>query len=180
MSLAFKDHLSLMVRYNAVMNERLIAVVSPLSDDMLLEPRGAFFGSILGTMNHLMVADLMWLNRMRPFPFGQILAPLDDLPKPAGLRDLPYPTLTTYVPVRRQLDALLADFIASLRQDDLAAPFAYRNSAGEPYTKTLGHVLSHVFNHQTHHRGQVTTLLSQMGLDIGVTDLAPLVENIVL
>ena len=179
MTLAFKDHLTLMARYNAVMNERLIAVVTPLDDEALLEPRGAFFGSILGTMNHLMVADLMWLNRMRPYPFGQVLTSLDDLPKPAGLRDMPYPSLDAYCPVRRQVDALMIEFIASLRQDDLAAPFAYHSSAGDPYTKTLGPVLSHIFNHQTHHRGQITTLLSQMGLDIGVTDLAPLVENLV-
>lgn len=179
MSFGYKDHLALMAHYNGVMNERLIAVVTPLDDDALREDRGAFFGSVLGTMNHLMVADLMWLNRLRPCPFGQILSPLDDLPKPTGLRDMPYPTLAAYVPVRRQLDALMVEFIAHLREDELAAPLTYRNSAGEPFTKTLGLVLSHVFNHQTHHRGQITTLLSQMGLDIGVTDLAPLAPNLV-
>ena len=79
---------------------------------------------------------------------------------------------------RETLDALYIRFIDQLSDADIAAPLSYRNSSGQPFTKTTGLLLSHVFNHQTHHRGQITTLLSQMGLDIGVTDLAPLVPNI--
>lgn len=176
--LAYKDHLRLMATYNSVMNQRLIAVISPLPDAELLAPRGAFFGSILGTLNHLVVADLMWLNRFRPQPYGEVLAPLDALPKPKVLADLLYPTLAELKPVREELDALYIRFIDQLSDADIAAPLSYRNSSGQPFTKTAGLLLSHVFNHQTHHRGQITTLLSQMGLDIGVTDLAPLVPNI--
>jgi uncharacterized damage-inducible protein DinB len=176
--LSFKSHLTVMAHYNAVMNDRLIATVRPLGDAELAAPRGAFFGSILGTMNHLVVGDLMWLNRMRPYPFGQALAALDGLPKPSRVDEILCPGLAAYEPMRRQLDALLGDFVAGLGEEDLAAPFAYRNRNNEPFTKTLGLVLSHVFNHQTHHRGQITTLLSQMGLDIGVTDLAPMVPDV--
>ncbi|MEI9904766.1 MAG: DinB family protein, partial [Asticcacaulis sp.] len=86
---------------------------------------------------------------------------------------MPYPDMAAYAPVRSELDALIRVFIDRLSDEDIAAPLSYRNVAGEAHTKTLGLVLSHVFNHQTHHRGQVTTLLSQLGLDIGVTDLAP-------
>ncbi|MBW8882763.1 MAG: DinB family protein, partial [Asticcacaulis sp.] len=136
-------------------------------------------GSILGTLNHLMVADLLWLNRMRPYPFGQVLAPLDDLPRPTALTDTLHNDLASFVPARAKLDDLIIRFVGDLRDDDLAAPFAYRSVKGVPANKTLGLVLSHVFNHQTHHRGQITTLLSQMGLDIGVTDLAPLVPDVV-
>ena len=178
MTLPYKAHLELMARYNQVMNARLVAVVEPLSPETLAEPRGAFFGSLLGTMNHLVVADLMWLNRVRPQPYGAVLAPLDDLPRPTELNALLYPTLDAYRPVRAELDALFIDFIAGLGSDDIASPLSYRNAKGLPFTKTLGLVLSHVFNHQTHHRGQITTLLSQMGLDIGVTDLAPLVADL--
>jgi uncharacterized damage-inducible protein DinB len=176
--LAFKDHLRLMATYNSVMNARLIAVVTPLSDEALLESRGAFFGSVLGTLNHLVVADLMWLNRFRPQPYGQVLMALDALPKPAALADLLYPSLAALTPVREELDGLILRFIDQLSDADIASPLSYKNASGVPFTKTLGLVLSHVFNHQTHHRGQVTTLLSQMGLDIGVTDLAPLVPDL--
>ncbi len=174
----FKDHLRLMATYNSVMNARLIDVITPLSDEALLESRGAFFGSVLGTLNHLIVADLMWLNRFRPQPYGQVLMPLDALPKPKVLADLLYPTLAELIPVRTELDALYIRFIDQMSDDDIASPLSYHSATGGAFTKTVGLLLSHVFNHQTHHRGQITTLLNQMGLDIGVTDLAPLVPNL--
>lgn len=174
----YKDHLRLMATYNSVMNARLIALITPLPDEALLENRGAFFGSVLGTLNHLIVADLMWLNRFRPQPYGQVLMPIDALPKPKVLADLLYPTLAALTPVRAELDALYIRFIDQLSDADIASPISYRSATGGAFTKTTGLLLSHVFNHQTHHRGQITTLLSQMGLDIGVTDLAPLVPNI--
>lgn len=176
--LPFKAHLRLMAAYNQTMNNRLIATIAPLPDEILLENRGAFFGSILGTLNHLIVADLMWLNRFRPQPYGQVLSPLDALPRPARLADMLYPTLAELTPVRAELDALYIRFIDQLSDADLASPLSYRSATGGAFTKTAGLLLSHVFNHQTHHRGQITTLLSQMGLDVGVTDLAPLVPNI--
>lgn len=58
-----------------------------------------------------------------------------------------------------------------------ARPLSYTNSAGESHTKPAGLVLRHVFNHQTHHRGQVTTLFSQLGIDVGVTDLSALIPE---
>ncbi|MGN6422563.1 MAG: DinB family protein [Asticcacaulis sp.] len=176
--LAYKEHLRLMARYNQTMNARLIALVEGLPEEALLEDRGAFFGSILGTMNHLVVADLMWLRRIRPFPFGETLAMIDDLPKPAALNELPYPTLDAYKPVRERIDAALVVFVEALSDADIAGPLSYHNTIGLPFTKTLGLVLSHVFNHQTHHRGQITTLLSQTDLDIGVTDLIAMVPDL--
>jgi uncharacterized damage-inducible protein DinB len=176
--LAYKDHLRLMAAYNSVMNAKLIALITPLSDEALLENHGAFFGSVLGTLNHLIVADLMWLNRFRPQPYGQMLIPLDALPKPKVLADLLYPTLAELTPVRTELDALYIRFIDQLSDADIASPLHYQRATGGTFAKTAGLLLSHVFNHQTHHRGQITTLLNQMGMDIGVTDLAPLVPNI--
>lgn len=176
--LPYKDHLCLMAAYNRVMNQRLIDVISPLSDAELLADRGAFFGSILGTLNHLIVADLMWLNRFRPQPYGQMLAPLDDLPKPKVLADLLYPTLSELMPVREALDDLYIRFIDQIGPADLATPLHYQSASGGTFSKTVGPLLSHIFNHQTHHRGQITTLLSQIGLDIGVTDLAPLIPDL--
>ena len=170
-ALSYKDHLLLMARYNAWMNGKMIALLSPVAEAALLEDRGAFFGSVMGTLNHLIVADLLWLNRMRGHPYGAVLAPIDTLPKPSALAQILYPSMAAYAPVRTQLDALFIAFVAGLSGDDIAATLQYHDSRGQPHTKVLGGVLSHVFNHQTHHRGQATTLLSQMGLDAGVTDL---------
>lgn len=175
--LSFKSHLELMARYNQVMNDRLLLVLEPLTDEDLALDRGAFFGSILGTLNHLMVADLMWLNRMRPF-YGTVLDALDHSPMPMRLDETLYTSLSQFKPARQDMDRLIIAFIKALTDEDIASPLTYRNRLGEPYTKVLGPVLSHLFNHQTHHRGQITTLLSQMGLDIGVTDLAPLIADV--
>lgn len=177
--LGYKAHLSLMARYNAVMNAKLVALLTPVPTEQLAQSRGAFFGSVLGTLNHLMVADLLWLNRMRPYPYGAVLAPLDALPHPTELSEILFEDMAGFAVARTQLDSLISAFVDGLSEADIASPLAYRSTMGLPFTKTLGPVLSHVFNHQTHHRGQITTLLSQMGLDIGVTDLAPLVPDVV-
>jgi len=69
--------------------------------------------------------------------------------------------------------------LASLLTDEeLLQPISYQNSKGVASKKTLFNLLMHVFNHQTHHRGQVTTLLSQSGIDIGVTDLVFIQPNV--
>ncbi len=176
--LAFKDHLTLMARYNEVMNAKLVALVTPVPAEELLAPRGAFFGSVLGTMNHILVADLLWLRRMRHLPAADVLSRIDVLPDISHLTDLLYPDMAAYAAVRAELDNLIRVFVDRLTDDDLSAALSYVNTAGDPFVKTLGLVLDHVFNHQTHHRGQVTTLLSQMGLDIGVTDLNAIIPSL--
>ncbi len=65
---------------------------------------------------------------------------------------------------------MLRRFVHELRPEWLATDFHYENSKGIPFTTPLWHAVAHVFNHQTHHRGQVTTLLSQHGVDPGATD----------
>ncbi|MEI9904851.1 MAG: DinB family protein, partial [Asticcacaulis sp.] len=66
MTLAFKDYLALMAHYNEVMNAKLVTLLTPMATTDLVAPRGAFFGSLLGTLNHILVADLLWLRRIRP------------------------------------------------------------------------------------------------------------------
>jgi uncharacterized damage-inducible protein DinB len=80
-------------------------------------------------------------------------------------------TLAELATRRVWLDGLIADWVALLTDDDLDARLAYRNSKDVPATRNVFALLMHVFNHQTHHRGQATTLLSQSGVDMGPTDL---------
>lgn len=175
--LTFRDHLHLMARYNQWMNAKIIALLPSISSEELWADRGAFFGSIMGTLNHLIVADLIWLNRMTDIPGAACLTALREQPQPPfQLTDHPCPDLQSYTALRPALDALLLQLVTELDEDALSAPFAFNNTRGQPQSKILGLTLSHVFNHQTHHRGQLTTLLSQMGLDIGVTDLHTLVS----
>ncbi len=174
--LTFRDHLHLMARYNQWMNAKVIALLKDVPTDTLWQDRGAFFGSVMGTLNHLIVADLIWLNRMTEVRGTDCLTALRDLPRPPfALSDQPCPDMAAYAPLRSRIDDLMLRFIEDVDPDALSKPFSYANVRGQAQTKILGLTLSHVFNHQTHHRGQMTTLLSQMGLDIGVTDLHSLV-----
>lgn len=166
----------LMARYNQWMNARLYEVASQLAPAQLAEPRGAFFGSILGTLNHLLVADLVWLHRFAVLPgSGAALQGLADFPRPSRL-DAPLAAdLAGLRSLRGALDALILDWVAVLEPAHMELPLAYANLAGVPARRPFGALLQHFFNHQTHHRGQATTLLSQCGLDVGVTDLLALI-----
>ncbi|MGA9658912.1 MAG: DinB family protein [Asticcacaulis sp.] len=176
MNLTYKDHLSLMTDYNGWMNAKLMALLTPLPADTLLEDKGAFFGSVLGTLNHILVADLIWLGRL-PLNATQT-ATLNSMPGPAALDQLVFDTMADYNVARTRLDHLFKMYINGLSEADLAAPLTYKRVNGDAHTKTLGLVLSHVFNHQTHHRGQLTTLLNQMGLQLDTTDLLGRIPDI--
>lgn len=165
----------LLARYNDWMNRKLILAAAALPDDELDRDRGAFFGSVLGTLNHLIVADTLWLKRLSAHPAcAAPLAPLDDIAMPASLDARPCPTLDALRTRRETLDALFVALCGQLEPAALDTPLDYRNTRGEPFRRPLGELLLHVFNHQTHHRGQATTLLSQAGVDVGVTDLLAL------
>ena len=178
MTLPFKASLELMARYNQWMNGKIVAAIRDVPEDGLWADRGAFFKSLMGTLNHLVVADLLWLNRMRGVRGAGLLSALDHFTLPQALNQVMHETVATYAPARETLDALLIDLVAALDEDTLAEPFSYNDSRGLPHKKQLGFVLVHVFNHQTHHRGQATTLMTQMGLDVGVTDIHTLVAEL--
>lgn len=177
-AITYKDSLTLMAHYNHWMNGKLIALTNDLPEGDLWADRGAFFKSVMGTLNHICVGDLLWLNRMRGLPEAGLLSALDTLPRPDALTQILYESTTNYSAARQTLDQLFIALVAALTPETLDAPFAYHDSRGAPHRKTLGLVLTHVFNHQTHHRGQVTTLLTQMGHDIGVTDLHTLSQEL--
>ena len=167
-----------MAAYNRWMNERLFEAAGRLPPQELTADRGAFFGSILGTLNHLAVADTLWLHRFaqqRP-PFVT-LAALSAFPRPGTLRDTLAEDLPTLGALRKQLDSLILRWADELSAERLASNLSYANMAGAPMVKNLGALVQHFFNHQTHHRGQASTLLFQAGVDIGVTDLLTLIPN---
>lgn len=166
----------LLARYNSWMNRKLITAALTLPPHALTDDRRAFFGSILGTFNHLLVGDTIWLKRFRVAAgSGELLAPLDALPHPTSLRDTLFADLPGLAHHREKLDALIELWADALTDDELAAPLAYTNMRGDPYARRLGDLVQHFFNHQTHHRGQITTLLFQAGVDPGETDMLALI-----
>ncbi|MBM96601.1 MAG: damage-inducible protein DinB [Oceanospirillaceae bacterium] len=165
-------HFLLMAQYNQRMNHQVYEAASRLTDAELRQNLGAFFGSVIGTLNHLMVGDLIWLRRFaKHSAHYQTLNQLGALPVPTGLDDLIFNQLPPLEQTRKRLDQLILDWLESdVRSEDLHRTLVYQNTRGIAFERDFGELLSHLFNHQTHHRGQVSTLLSQLGQDVGVTD----------
>ncbi|MEA1652943.1 DinB family protein [Nitrospirillum sp. BR 11164] len=171
-------HIVLLAQYNAWMNTKVLEAAARLPAEALTADRGAFFRSILGTMNHLMVADLMWLRRFRTHPAGYAtLDPVMDLPVPTRLDEALYTDLASLAADRQVMDAAIGRWAASVRACDLNQVLTYTSSAGKTCARRFGDLIVHFFNHQTHHRGQATTLLTQAGQDVGVTDLVALIPD---
>lgn len=166
-----REDIVLLASYNASMNAKAYSTAATLPADALNAHRGAVFGSILGTLNHIVAGDTIWLQRYQGHPTTFLaLAPMRDIAMPTGLTHIYSDDLEVLREHRARLDAIIEALAAECSDDDLAQPVTYRNSRGA-FRKKFGSLLLHFFNHQTHHRDQVSTLLTQSGVDIGVTDL---------
>ncbi|GGC18190.1 diguanylate cyclase [Pseudoduganella buxea] len=169
----------MLAAYNADMNRKLYDAAGRLAPGELGAERKAFFGSLLGTMNHLVAGDTIWLSRfaLHPGAFAA-LAPLRGAPIPTSLTQSYGDDLATLRAHRQRLDGFITAFAAELQPADLETAFVYRSTKGTEFRKRFGSLLLHFFNHQTHHRGQASTLLTQAGVDLGVTDLVLLVPDV--
>ena len=172
------DHYHALARYNTWMNDRLYAVCATLPDAERRRDRGAFFRSIHGTLNHLLLADRAWLGR---FTGDRALAGSRDaegrpIPFTGRLDQELYADFDLLRRERARTDVAIEAWAAGLDETRLAGRLAYRTSKGEQCEHPLWWAALHFFNHQTHHRGQLTTLLMQLGHDPGVTDLIVLLR----
>ena len=167
-----------MADYNQWMNKNIYLAASKLSADDLSENRGAFFGSIIGTLNHILVGDTIWLKRFADHPLElKTLDYVRSLGKPQFLNAILHHEFKSLERARINMDAVIIDFVSELSDEALSSNLSYNNTKGEPFSKNFGHLIQHFFNHQTHHRGQVSTLLCQLGIDVGVTDLLVSIPN---
>lgn len=155
------DYFRTMCRYNHWMNEKLYDVCEAIPDEVRKQDLGAFFRSMHGILNHVLLADRVWLGRFT----GRLFIP-------RSLDQELYSEFSELRQERRKTDAEIEAWLATLPEADLAADLHYTSfTTPTPHVQPLWLVLLHLFNHQTHHRGQLTTLLSQTGYDSGVTDL---------
>ncbi len=151
----------LMARYNQWMNRKVYAACAQLTEAQRKEDRGAFFGSIHNTLNHLLYGDTIWMRRFTGRPLDGLRPRMEfhpDLDAMRAMRDI--------------FDHEIIDWAAKLQDGWLAADFSFTSVDGS-FTRTqpAWKLVVHMFNHQTHHRGQITTMLTQFGLDPGATDL---------
>ncbi len=157
-----------MARYNQWMNERIYSLCAQLTDAERRSDRGAFFKSIHGTLNHLLLADKLWLGRFLGTPF-----PID------GLDQELYQDFNQLAVARKETDEAILAWTNSLTDQVLSGQLLYTSIVNpEPRQYDYWFAVTHFFNHQTHHRGQLSTLLNQCGKDCGVTDLIWLPEAI--
>ena len=155
-----------MAAYNRWMNEGLYGVCAALSDDVRKADRGAFFRSIHGTLNHLLLADKVWMGRFTDRPFAVRSLDQELYADFAGLRS-----------ERARMDAAIEAWARGLTDTVLNGELVYTSIVNpERRSSDMAICVMHFFNHQTHHRGQLTTLLSQLGADFGTTDLIAMPE----
>jgi uncharacterized damage-inducible protein DinB len=152
-----------LARYNRWQNENLYGVADRLSDDERRRERGTFFGSIHGTLSHLLWGDCTWMSRF------------SDVPKPdvgiAGSKAL-YPEWDGLKRERSAIDEKIIRWSDGVDPEWLSSDYTwFSNAAQRDVSKPMWTLVAHLFNHQTHHRGQVHAMLTQAGGTPGDTDL---------
>ena len=164
-----------LARYNTWMNASIYAACEKIRDDERKRDRGAFFGSIHRTLNHLLLTDHLQLAR---FIGADRTRLVDSSGKQIVIRSLDQELYADFNELRAQRirsDALIEKFTVELNSDVVASDLVYdAMSAPGRYRVPMWVAITHYFNHQAHHRGQVTTMLSQCGIDVGVTDFLAL------
>jgi uncharacterized damage-inducible protein DinB len=145
--LSYFQHLA---QYNALANQILYTACARLDDVSRKQPRPAFFKSIHGTLNHILVGDRIWLSRFA----GKVVAATD-------LDAILYDDFRELWQARRAEDELIQTFAASLSEATLNQSMRYLNNEGVESIQPISLLVAHFFNHQTHHRGQVHNLLCQ-------------------
>ncbi|HXV25728.1 MAG TPA: DinB family protein [Alphaproteobacteria bacterium] len=160
-------HFPLMARFNEWANARLYGAVERLSDENYRLDRGLFFGSIHRTLNHLMVVDRLWTRRIDGEPHGIVSLDMQLYEDFAELSD-----------ARVQEDRRLIRQVDGLDEERLGQPVRYRRIIGSGEAETrCSHILLTLFNHQTHHRGQITAALTQSGIEPPPLDIVYFLEE---
>ncbi|MDB5376307.1 MAG: DinB family protein [Rubritepida sp.] len=158
-----------MAAYNSEMNRRTYAAADTLSDEERRADRGAFFGGIHATLNHLVWGDRIWMSR-----FDGWEAPAVSIPGSTTLH-ADWDELSS---VRRELDARIEDWAAGLISDTLNQELVwFSRSTQRERRDPRWLAITHFFNHQTHHRGQVHALLTRAGVSTQDTDLTAVVRR---
>ncbi len=147
------SHFQLLAQYNSRANQILYAACTQLDDADRKRIRPAFFKSIHGTLNHILVGDRIWLSRFA----GQTVPS-------TGLDVILYEDFADLQVARIAEDERIIALTANLTEAQLSQTIRYRNNQGNIHTDPMPLLIAHLFNHQTHHRGQIHDLLSQTAI----------------
>ena len=162
------NNLALMARFNQWVNGHIYDSVAELTDEDYRRDRQAFFGSIHNTLNHLLVVDRLWTGRIRGVDSGI-----------KSLTDIPYDEFEPLRAARRREDEGLIELVDGVDEESFTAPVVYRRMLGSGEQQTrLDHILITLYNHQTHHRGQVHAMLTQAGVTPTDIDVIYFLETV--
>lgn len=152
-----------MAAYNAWQNNGLISVVQAMDEEELRADRGAFFGSIWGTLNHLLWGDALWISRFDGGKFYEVT-----IPDSTNL----VPTPAVWAAERFRIDGRITLWAEKVRATDLVGDLSWHSATmNRDFTKTKALCVMQMFNHQTHHRGQIHAMLTSLGITPQDTDL---------
>jgi uncharacterized damage-inducible protein DinB len=156
-----KQHFMMFAAYNQWANNRIYDAALELTDEEFNRPVGAAFGSLMGTLNHLLVADRIWMKRFT-----------SEGDAPAALDTIVHRALAALRMARETEDRRIAEWVATLTEKALAGRFTYMTVTDmRTVSQRLAPALAHLFNHQTHHRGQAHTILTMLGQPSVTLDL---------
>ncbi|MBX3568198.1 MAG: damage-inducible protein DinB [Rhizobiaceae bacterium] len=157
-----RQHFMMFAAYNRWANERLYAAAEELSNDEFVRDTGAFFGSVMATMNHLLVTDRIWMKRFTG---------LGDAPTSLDL--ILHRSLPVLRAARVAEDERISGWVGGLNDRAFSGRFTYTTvSDMRTISQRLAPALAHFFNHQTHHRGQIHAGLTGLGKPAVPLDLA--------
>ncbi len=167
-----RSHFAYLARYNRGANTALVGHLSALPASEISKPRGSYFGSIQGILDHTIMCDINWLRRFR-----ELFASDEPLNRPrlapAGhaWTVFEFPVFEEFRRERAVVDAIFEDWVALADTDRFGEVLAYSDSHGSPRRYYMHEALDHVFNHQTHHRGQVSQILDELGIEHDYSNL---------
>ena len=147
--MSLRDHFRQLAAYNGWANARLYEAALALDEEAYRRPVGVFFSSLHGTLNHLLVTDRIWLRRLT-----------GEGDHPDRLDAILYDDRLELAAARVAEDQRLARVVDGYEEQAYARPVSYRTTRGVAHEQPLHDILAHLFNHQTHHRGQAHACLS--------------------
>ena len=157
------EYVRRMAAYNTWQNQQITQAMEGLGTDALTRDRNAFWGSILATANHILWGDGVWMTRFDGGPGPGV---------PMSESATMHPTLAAWSAERFRMDGRIRLWAEGLRAVDLAGPHRwYSGVLGREVEKPMALVVMHMFNHQTHHRGQIHAMLTEAGVEAPVSDL---------
>jgi uncharacterized damage-inducible protein DinB len=161
-----KELFQTLAKYNAQTNSEMIELLEKLSTEQIARDAHSYYGSILGILNHILVSDVNWLRRFcSQFPELDVIASKLPAFTLKGRKEIIWSSLATLKPIRSVVDENILKAFQLIPEGRFNSVIEYRDLQGKNQQKTAWIAFIHIFNHQTHHRGQIALILDQLSIE---------------